>query len=200
MARIEPIELNKAEGRAKAIMENAQKALGVVPNLMRTLAHSPAALEAYMAFNRALGAGRLSPQLREQIAVAVSAANECTYCTSAHTLLGRKFGADEAELKANLQGASSDPKTEAALQFARLIIANRGWVRDEDLDRVRAAGYGEAEIVEIVAAVAITTFPNYFDHIAQTQVDFPSVSIGEAASECGCDPPKPCAAGEPAAA
>ena len=87
MARIQPIDIDRAEGKAKSLLENVNKALGVTPNLMRTLAHSPATLEAYLGFGKALGGGSLSAQLREQIAIATANANACEYCTSAHTAL-----------------------------------------------------------------------------------------------------------------
>lgn len=178
MPRIEPVELDQTEGKAKGLLENVEKALGVVPNLMRTLAHSPAALEAYLSFGKALGGGGLSGQLREQIAVAVSSANSCEYCASAHTALGKKLGVDESELRRSLQASSRDPKVEAALKFARNVAVKQGWVGDEDLEAVRAAGFSEGEIVEIVATVGITIFGNYLNHVAQTEVDFPVVEVG----------------------
>ena len=179
MARINPIDLNQAEGKAKILLDGVQKSLGMAPNLMRTLAHSPAALEAYLGFQKALGGGSLSASLREQIALAVSGANGCDYCAAAHTAVGKILGVDESELTASLRAASRDPKLQAALQFARTIVEKRGWVSDDDLAQVREAGYGDGELAEIIATVAATTFSNYFNHIAETEVDFPSVAVGE---------------------
>ncbi len=85
MPRIDPIDPAQAQGKAKALLDGVQKALGMTPNLMRTMARSPAVLEAYLGFGKALGGGSLSAQIREQIAVAVSGANSCEYCVSAHT-------------------------------------------------------------------------------------------------------------------
>ncbi len=179
MPRIQPIELDKARPKAKALMEGAQKSLGMIPNAMRTMAHSPATLEAYLGFGKALSGASVSPQLREQIALTVAGENSCGYCASAHTALGTKLGVDAEELGANLKGLSSNPKTEAALEFARQIVVERGWVSDDDLQRVREAGYTEGEITEIVAAVAQNIFSNYFNHIADTDVDFPRVEVPE---------------------
>ena len=92
MPRIKPIELDQAEGKTKVLLENVQKALGIVPNLMRTIANSPAALEAYLGFGKAVGGGNLSAALREQIALTVAGENSCEYCASAHTALGERFG------------------------------------------------------------------------------------------------------------
>ena len=179
MTRIQPIELEKAQPKAKAMLEGVHKSLGITPNIMRTMAQSPATLEAYLGFGKALSGASISPQLREQIALTVAGENSCGYCASAHTALGTKLGVDSDELTANLKGLSADPKTEAALEFARQIVIERGWVSDDDLKRIREAGYTEGEITEIVAAVAQNIFSNYFNHIADTEVDFPRVEVPE---------------------
>ncbi|MEE8156156.1 MAG: carboxymuconolactone decarboxylase family protein [Phycisphaerales bacterium] len=177
MPRIQPIDLDQAQPKAKALLEGVHKSLGITPNGMRTMAQSPATLEAYLGFGKAMSGASLSAQLREQIALTVAGENSCGYCASAHTAIGTKLGVDTDELAANLKGLSSDPKTEAALEFARRIVIERGWVSDDDLRHVREAGYSEGEITEIVAAVAQNLFSNYFNHIADTDVDFPRVEV-----------------------
>ncbi len=177
MPRIQPIELDKAQPKAKALLEGVNKKLGITPNIMKTMAQSPATLEAYLGFGNALSEASISPQLREQIALTVAGENSCGYCASAHTAMGTKLGVDKDELTANLKGLSSDPKTEAALEFARQIVKERGWVSDDDLKRIREAGYSEGEITEIVTTVVQNLFSTYFNHIADTELDFPPVEI-----------------------
>ncbi len=182
MARIAPIDPATAQGKAAELLAGVGKALGAVPNLMRTLAHSPAALQAYLGFGAALGTGKLTARVREQIALAVAGANNCEYCASAHAFLGGKLGVGAQEAQANLSATSSDPKVEAVLEFARQVVAKRGWVDDADVRRLRDAGYGDAELVEIIATVAVNIFTNYFNHVAQTEVDFPRVELPAAAA------------------
>ncbi|MFQ5984521.1 MAG: carboxymuconolactone decarboxylase family protein [Alphaproteobacteria bacterium] len=182
MPRLNPIDPNQAEGKAKTLLDGVQKALGMTPNLMRTMAASPAVLGAYLGFIQALSGTSLSGKLREVIALTVAGANDCQYCIAAHTALGKMLGVDDAELTKNREGRSGDPKVEAALQFARAIVEERGWVSDEDVARVRDAGYSDGEIVEIVATVGLNIFSNYFDHVAQTDIDFPVVKAGEPAA------------------
>ncbi len=182
MARITPIDPTTAEGKAKSLLEGVRKGMGTVPNLMASIAHSPATLQAYLGFGQALGSGELGGKLREQIAVAVAGANACEYCASAHTALGKGQGVGETELAANLSGESGDARTAAALAFARSIVVKRGFVSDEDIAVVRSAGFGDGEIVEIVGVVAINTFTNYFNHVAETEVDFPRVEVGAMAT------------------
>ena len=182
MPRIHPLDPAAAEGKAKALLEGVRKALGMTPNLMRTMANSPAVLDAYLGFNKALAGGSLGAPLREQIALTVAGANGCEYCAAAHTALGKMHGLDAAELAANLEGRSSNVKIAAALDFAREIVVKRGWVDDVELARVREAGYGEGEVAEIVATVAYNTFSNYFNHVAETEVDFPPVALATKAA------------------
>ncbi len=175
MPRISAVDPTTATGKAKDLLAQVQKKLGITPNLMRTLAQSPAVLEAYLAFSGALAGGALSARLREQIALAVAQANQCEYCLSAHTAIGKLVGLNENDLAASRQSKSADPKTEAALQFAQAIVVRRGELDDAEVQRVRQAGFSEGEIAEIIANVSLNIFTNYFNHIAGTEVDFPRV-------------------------
>ncbi|GAB4231742.1 MAG: carboxymuconolactone decarboxylase family protein [Methyloligellaceae bacterium] len=180
MPRIAPLDPARATGRAKELLDGVQASLGATPNLLRTLAHSPAALEAYLAFSKALSGGLLSEALQEQIALAIAGENHCDYCASAHTLIAKGAGVPDQEAAENLAGRSADPRTRAILDFARAIVASRGFVSDAQLDAVREAGVGDGEIAEIIAAVAKNIYTNYFNHVARTDIDFPRVSAGEA--------------------
>ncbi len=179
MPRINPVQGTEIPARSKPLLAGVQKALGMTPNLMATLAHSPAALQSYLGFGQALGSASLSAKIREQIAIAVAGENSCGYCASAHTLLAKGAGVDAEEAARNLRGESVDPRTAAALEFARTIVKKRGHISDEALRDVRSAGYSEAEVVEIIATVAVNIFTNYFNHIAQTEIDFPVVAVRE---------------------
>ena len=181
MPRIQTIDPNLAQGKVKELLDGVQKSLGMVPNIIATIAHSPAALESYLANKKALSGGRLNAQFRERIALTVAGENKCDYCASAHTALGKMAGVDEVELGRNLEGESSNHQIDAALKFAKVIVEKRGFVSNVDLQKVRDAGYDDDEIVEIVAHVTFNIFTNYINHIAETDVDFPSVEVGEKA-------------------
>ena len=103
--------------------------------------------------------------------------NGCDYCLAAHTYLGTHVAKlDEAEIAANRAGQSQDEKAQAALRFAVALVNDRGRVSDADVSAVKAAGYSEAEIVEIVAHVALNTLTNYLNSALDTPIDFPAVS------------------------
>jgi uncharacterized peroxidase-related enzyme len=151
---------------------------GFVPNLFRVLGNAPAALEAYFNFSSALHGGTLDTRVQEQIGLAVAESNLCDYCLRAHVILGRKAGLTEDEIADAIHAKAVNAKTEAIMKLARGIIVERGEISDLALERARAAGLTDAEIVEIVANVVLNIFMNYLDHVARTVVDFPDVNRG----------------------
>jgi len=181
MTRIQAIDYEQSTGKARELLDAVKAKLGRTPNMMKTMAQSPAVLEAYLNFSGALGGGKLSARLREQIALISAEINGCGYCASAHTAIGKMVGLDEDAILAARNGNAADAKTDAALKFARAVIVNRGEVSDEDLQVVKDAGFSDGEVGEIVANVALNIFTNYFNEIAKTDIDFPKVRLGTTA-------------------
>jgi len=175
MQRISALVPSNTPVASQAMLDAVKIKIGMVPNLFKTIAHSPAALQFYLQQMEALAGGVLSAPLREQLALTSAGENACDYCASAHTLMGKGAGVPEKELSENLRGRSDDAKTRAALTFARAIIAGRGQISDMQIEAVRAAGFTDAELVEIIAHVGMNIFTNYFNLVAQTVVDFPLV-------------------------
>jgi len=182
MTRISlPASIDAAPEASQPLLEGVNKMLGSVPNLFRLTANSPAALEGYLGLNGALAKGALDPQTRERIALAVAQLNGCDYCLSAHTYLGKNIAKlDDAEIAANRNGTSTDQKADAAVRFAVALVKNRGQVSEADVSAAKLAGYGEAELVEIVAHVALNTLTNYLNEAFDTPIDFPVVNASAA--------------------
>ncbi len=178
MSRISaPATTADAPAAAQGLLDAVKKQLGTVPNLFRTVSLSPAALEGYLGMMGALGKGVLPAATRERVALAVAEINGCDYCLSAHAYLGKHVAhLDDAEMTANRNGTSNDPKADAAVHFAAVVTRNRGRVSDDDLAAVRAAGYSDAQIIEIVQHVALNVWTNYINLVAGTAIDFPVVS------------------------
>lgn len=183
MSRIPvPATIEAAPAASRPLLEAVKKQLGVAPNLFRLVAASPAALEGYVSMMGALGKGALPAATRERIALAVAEINGCDYCLSAHAYLGRNVARlDDAEMTANRSGTSNDAKAGAAVRFAAQVARERGHVGDEALNAVRAAGYDDAQIIEIVQHVALNTWTNYVNSVAGTEIDFPRVTSRKAA-------------------
>lgn len=176
MSRITIPQADQTPPASLPLLDAVNRQLGVVPNLMKVVGNSPAALEGYLSLNGALGKGSIGAKTSERIALAVAELNGCSYCLSAHSYLGSNLAKlDGAELEANRHGSSADPKAAAALHFARRIVGTRGHVSDEDLSAVKAAGFSEAEVIEIVLLVALNTLTNYVNNVARTDIDFPVV-------------------------
>jgi uncharacterized peroxidase-related enzyme len=175
MSRLNAVDYATSQGQVKQLLDAVKAKLGVVPNLMKTVAQSPAALAGYLGFNGALQEGSLSPKLREQIALEAAEYNGCEYCLSAHTLLGKHAGLTPEEISGARDGSSADAKTQAALTLVRQILKSRGRVADAEVAAARSAGFSEGDIAEIVGHVALNVFTNYFNNLAGTPVDFPVV-------------------------
>jgi uncharacterized peroxidase-related enzyme len=177
MSRIPtPESITAAPEASRASLEAVNSLLGSVPNLFRIVANSPQTLEGYLGLNGALGKGSLDAQTRERIALAVAEINGCNYCLAAHQYLGSNLARlSAAEIVANRRGTSGDEKAAVAVSFAVKITKNRGKVSDSDLETVHAAGYSDAEIVEIVGHVALNTLTNYINEVLGTEIDFPEI-------------------------
>ncbi|MFF5209221.1 carboxymuconolactone decarboxylase family protein [Streptosporangium sp. NPDC000396] len=157
------------------LLDETRRQLGRVPNLYAALANGPAALSGYLAMRDHLTKGVLTVRLREQIALLVAQDNGCTYCVSAHTMRGKRLGLTDEELTQTRDARDTDPHADAILRITREIMRTAGRVDDETLAAARSAGVTDAELAEIVAHVALNTLSNYFNHLAQPELDFPEV-------------------------
>jgi uncharacterized peroxidase-related enzyme len=175
MARIQPVDRNSADGKTAELLQTVEKKMGKVINILGTMAQSSAVLKAYLGFSGALAEGMLPASLRERIALAVGEATRCDYCLAAHSMMARKAGLTADDILDARRGTAADAKAAVGVDLALKIVKTQGYVSDEDLQRAREAGYSDGEICEIVAAVAVNLFTNYFNHVAGTNIDFPTV-------------------------
>jgi uncharacterized peroxidase-related enzyme len=174
MTRIVTPTADNTPAASQPLLDAVNKQLGVIPNLMKVVGNSPAALEGYLSLSGALGKGTLGAKTGERIALAVAELNGCNYCLSAHSYLAANLAKlDAAEIEANRRGTSDDAKAAAAVRFATQVVKTRGHVVDADVAAVKAAGFSQGEIIEIVVHVALNTLTNYVNEVAQTEIDFP---------------------------
>jgi uncharacterized peroxidase-related enzyme len=182
MSRIAIPTFDQTPAATLPLLDAVRKQLGIVPNLMKVVGNSPAALGGYLGLMNALAGGRLGAKTGERIALAVAEANACGYCLAAHTYLGKNVAKlDDAEIAANRSGVSNDPKADAAVRFAASVVRERGHVSDAAVRAVKDAGYSDADVMEIVVHVALNTLTNYVNEVAQTEIDFPAVDRRRAA-------------------
>lgn len=181
MTRINPVNVDTLDTDTKATLDAVKKQIGMVPNLFKVFAQSPAVLDANLAFSGALAKGVLTAKQREIVALATAQVNECHYCLSAHTLMGKGAGLSADGILAARQGKGDDATDNAIAALARRVTEARGHVSDAELADARLAGLTDAQIVEVVANVAHNVLTNFTNNVARTPIDFPVVDIALAA-------------------
>lgn len=172
MSRLKPLAESERTGKAGELLGVISKKLGRVPNMMATLARSPAALEGYLNFSGALGQGELSAQERERVALLVGTRNGCNYCVTAHSKIGAGAGLKPEEISAAKDGRSSEPRSQAILNFAAATLSKNGNLTDEDYSSAKAAGLSDAAMLEVIGVVSLNIYTNYVNHFMDPVVDF----------------------------
>ncbi|MFC5046815.1 carboxymuconolactone decarboxylase family protein [Aquimarina hainanensis] len=156
----------------QAIFDNLNKALGFVPNLYATYAHSNTALENYLNFANAKTS--LSAKEKEVVNLAVSQVNNCIYCLSAHTAIGKMNGFDDQQILELREGkASFDNKLDALAKLAKNVTENRGRADQNVVENFFNAGYSKGNLIDTIVLVGDKTISNYIHSTTQVPVDFP---------------------------
>jgi uncharacterized peroxidase-related enzyme len=178
MSRLSVPNLESDTGPSGQVYAQIKKAIGSVPNTFAAIAaHGPAALKAVLAADTVVAAGTLTRRDQEVIKLVISAAGGCDYCVAAHNHLARLAGVNAEVLKQIREGQSTDDaKRDALVRFVRKLARSSGTVSDEDFAAIKAAGYSDAQLVEISLAFATTVFTNVFNRINDTEIDFPAVA------------------------
>jgi AhpD family alkylhydroperoxidase len=173
--RIQPVDPATATGKAKELFDGPLA--GKHFNIFKSMAASPAALQAYLGMAGAVAGGSLNAKEREVIQLAIGEANNCNYCASAHTMIGKSVGLTDAQtIEARRGSIGSDKKLDALAKFALAIHEKKGFVSDSDVATFKGAGYAEPHVAEVVANYALAVYTNTFNHVNNTPVDFPAVA------------------------
>ena len=176
MERLPLVDPETTSGRTRLLLDSLAKRRGRVTHMVRVLANSPAATNAFFSFNAAMASSPIPADLRERIAIAVAQANDCQTCLAAHTEFGRVEGVANHELDAARTGHSENPFDDAVLQFALAALEKNGKLDDGEMQVARAAGLDDALMLDIVATVYINAFTNAVNHLAKTEPDYPRVA------------------------
>lgn len=166
--------IENAEAGASEILSNAQKQYGFVPNLYAGMANTPMLLDAYIhTYTTFRKESTFTPVEQEVIFLAVSRENECHYCTAAHSMVGKMMSKVPDDVLEALRsgGEIADEKLAALSKFTKSMVINRGKVSEAEVDAFLGAGYQKEQVLEVITAIGIKTFSNYFNHINETVVD-----------------------------
>jgi AhpD family alkylhydroperoxidase len=176
-----PATVDEAPAASQAMLRTAEARFGRVPNMALLLAASPAALQGYLALLTSLDGGTLGAQTAERIALAVAETIGCQYGLSLHTFHARNgIGLDDAEITANRSGASNDPRADAAVCFAAKLVRSQGVIGDDDLRVLKAAGYDDGQIIEIVLHAGLNILAGFINKVGDTDIDFPLIKTRKA--------------------
>ncbi|QNE17309.1 peroxidase-related enzyme [Kribbella qitaiheensis] len=177
MTRVNLIDPATATGAAADQLAATKQTMGVVPNMAKALANSPASLRGFLGLFGALKEGVLRAADQERIALAVAELNGCSYCLSAHTMVSRNVAKlPEEEIDAARRGESADPKSAAILRLTVAITQDRGHVSEDDFAHARSAGLSDEEIIEVVANVVRNIFTNYVNEALAVDIEWPLVT------------------------
>lgn len=187
MQRLNSVNPQSAQGRTKELLDTVQQAFGVIPNTARVMANSPAVLDSFLAFSTAMGEAKIGKKLHNQVKLTTSETNSCSYCTSILSAVAPSAGLSAEDILSGRTGLSEDRHVKAALAFANDVLESRGKVSDQQLAGVREAGFGDTEIVEIVASVVLGCFTNFLNNVADTELDIPQAEPVEACSTSTCE-------------
>ena len=161
-----------APEQSVALLEGAKKAFGFIPNLMGTMAESPATANGYLTLSQIFDQTSFSPTQRQIILLAASRYNECHYCMAAHSMIAQMQKVPPSVVEAIRNDRPiTDPKLEALRHFTTLVVDKRGWISDEEIEAFVDAGYTRQQILEVILGVSFKTLSNYANHIADTPVD-----------------------------
>lgn len=177
MPRITTVPATTANADVQATLSAVKTKIGMVPNLFSTFAQSPAVLNGYLGLSDALSGGVLTASQREIVALTVAQVNECQYCLSAHTMMGKGAGLSPEGIRKAREGKAETTLDNAVAEFAQCVVEARGQVSDADLAKARIAGLDDAHLVEVIANVAINILTNYTNNVAHTDIDFPKVGV-----------------------
>ncbi|WP_269532454.1 carboxymuconolactone decarboxylase family protein [Chitinimonas sp. BJYL2] len=177
MGRIALITPDIATHEQRSLLHSMGGLNGHVPNLVRIIANSPAALRAFTGLQSLAREGCLDLPTRERIALALAQKNGSTYCLSAHTQLGSQAGLNGAEMESNRLGDSHDARAAVAVRFACRLIEHRGDLDDAEFRAMRDAGYSDAEIVEVISHAGLNFLSNLISKASRVEIDFPLVTL-----------------------
>jgi len=166
--------LEQLSEKSQGVLNNVKKSIGVIPNLYATIGYSGDTLANYLTFDAQAGASSFNKKELEVIKLAVSEVNDCSYCLAAHTLMGKGAGLSEEETVQARTAELADERLNILATIAREISERRGHISNATLESFLNAGFDQAALIDLVAAVTTITFTNLVHGVTQVPVDFPA--------------------------
>ncbi|AOY96380.1 alkylhydroperoxidase [Cupriavidus sp. USMAA2-4] len=173
MSRLPLLSADNAPTASRPFVERAIANNGFLPNLIAALAHSPAALEAYLTVGEINGRSGLTLAEREVVQITAAAVHGCAFCVAGHTAVALKKARLETDQVEALrtQAPLREARHEALAAFTRAIIATRGAVPDAALQDFLHAGFEAGQALDVVLGVSLATLCNFANNLAQSPLN-----------------------------
>ncbi|WP_175833044.1 carboxymuconolactone decarboxylase family protein [Burkholderia cenocepacia] len=172
MSHFPTYTIDNAPAASKASLEGTKRAFGFVPNLQAHMAESPALLAGYSALWDLFSKSTLTPHEQQVVYLTSNFENDCHYCMAGHSTLAKMIKMDAGVIAALRAGTPlPDAKLEALHRLTTLMVRERGFVPDADVDAFLAAGYTRQNVLEVILGVATKVMSNYTNHIVHTELD-----------------------------
>ncbi len=175
MPRTTAVDPATATGDLKQMFDQMEKGLGMVPNIFKGMAANPVILNAYFALDKSLAESTLTPRQREVVRMTTSVVNDCGYCQAAHTAISKGLKLEDDYIIAIRRGQVDDPQDQALITLTRRLIETKGFVANDELSAFQQAGFTEANITDVITIIAQKTLTNLFNHVHETEIDFPEI-------------------------
>lgn len=160
--------IDSQNNEAAVVLAEVQKKYGFVPDLFTYMAEAPASLKAYLQLADLIAESSLSAAQAQVLQLAISVENECDFCQTAHTAIGKMNNVNPQTLDAIINKSEIENDQDRALvNLASKINQKRGWVDDTDLEEFFAAGFAHQQVLEIILCLSIKTLSNYTNHLTK---------------------------------
>lgn len=173
MTRLTLHNADTAPEAARPFIQQVISHNGFLPNLIGILANAPTALETYLTVSSINARSSLNLAEREVVQITAASINGCDFCVAGHTAIAlKKAGLSIAQVKAMHEAQpTGNPRYDALATFARSLIAHRGHVQDADLQAFRAAGFSEAQSLEVLLGISLATLCNFANSLARSPIN-----------------------------
>ncbi len=169
----------EADEKTNKVLLQIEKGFGMIPNMFKIAAQDPSVLEEFLRWASVMKGGSLTLLEHEAVSLLVSEINNCYYCLSAHTMIGKAAGFTDEEMLEIRKGKHSNEKLDALLKLTAEAVENKYGVSESTLDKFYSVGYGNKELIEVIGIITEKTFTNLLGRITKPELDFQPAPILE---------------------
>ena len=167
MPRLPLVDPESASPKIAEMLDEYAQRTAIPPGpMVRGMANSSALLRGYLDLNRSMKRAHLDRAVSERLSLAVQQWIGCDYCIDAHTRAGRAAGLTDSDIELARQGTATDAKTAALVAFAQQVVAAPSEIADEDVQNLKALGWRDEQIADVVGIVALNLLTGAFNLVA----------------------------------